>query len=482
MAKNLNKSNIENVLLPLINAFQNDEKEKLNHLGNISKSLIEVRKKVKEEMEKLPPQFNLLENIRNKTSKNSLQKFETYNSDLLHYLLNIKRENINFTKLFLEYLQNEKKIKFYFNLNKINYKNIKVDKEYYTTVKIEEEGIEKNGRIDILIHGNINNKETKKSFAIIIENKIKADDQDAQLERYYKYISKTKGYGNNVYVIYLTPKIKPPKEYSLSEEYIKEIGERFKNITHGDIGRWLETILKNKEYNFLHENDFRLLKSALIQIIDNEKSISGENEEGEMTNPKIEEVLERELFQKIKNENGNIETDEIQSYIDMFQNQVIPLLEKKIVENRKAIIEKDIKPCLKFTKEVAKYLKSKGYKEGKDYNLLKDEDIINDMSVCGYPHHIEFNINNIELLLESNYENECISYYFGIYTFDNNMLTKIIKKLKNSIKNIFNGFEYEYKERKGWIFIYYINIEKDNPQKIAQAMIDLYELLKKEIK
>ena len=153
MAKSLTKE--ENILLTLINAFQNDEKEKLNHLGNISKSLIEVRKKVKEEMEKLPPQFNLLENIRNKTSKNSLQKFETYNSDLLHYLLNIKRENINFTKLFLEYLQNEKKIKFYFNLNKINYKNIKVDKEYYTTVKIEEEGIEKNGRIDILIHGNI---------------------------------------------------------------------------------------------------------------------------------------------------------------------------------------------------------------------------------------------------------------------------------------------------------------------------------------
>ena len=108
MAKNLNKSNIENVLLPLINAFQNDEKEKLNHLVNISKSLIEVREKVKEEMEKLPPQFNLLENIRNKNSNNSLQRFETYNSDLLHYLLNIKRENINFTKLFLEYLQNEK--------------------------------------------------------------------------------------------------------------------------------------------------------------------------------------------------------------------------------------------------------------------------------------------------------------------------------------------------------------------------------------
>ena len=250
-------------------------KEKLCRVEEIFQSLIEVKEEVSKKIEKLPPQFNLLENIRNKNSNNSLQKFETYNSDLLHYLLNIKRENLNFTKLFLEYLQNEKKLKFDFYLNKINYKNIKVDKEYYTTVKIEEEGIEKNGRIDILIHCNINNKETKKSFAIMIENKINADDQDKQLERYYKYISKTKGYGNNVYVIYLTPIIKPPREYSFSEKYIKKVGEKFKNITHGDIGRWLENILKNKEYNFLHKNDFRLLKSALIQMVDNEKSISG---------------------------------------------------------------------------------------------------------------------------------------------------------------------------------------------------------------
>lgn len=55
MAKSLTKE--ENILLTLINALQNDEKEKLNHLVNISKSLIEVREKVKEEMEKLPPQF-----------------------------------------------------------------------------------------------------------------------------------------------------------------------------------------------------------------------------------------------------------------------------------------------------------------------------------------------------------------------------------------------------------------------------------------
>ena len=99
------------------------EKEKLNHLVNISKSLIEVREKVKAEMEKLPPLFNLLDNIRNKNSNNSLQRFETYNSDLLYYLLNIKRKNINFTKLFLEYLT--EKFEWKFDLNNTN---IKVEK------------------------------------------------------------------------------------------------------------------------------------------------------------------------------------------------------------------------------------------------------------------------------------------------------------------------------------------------------------------
>ena len=155
-------------------------------------------------------------------------------------------------------------------------------------------------------------------------------------------------------------------------------------------------------------------------------------------------------------------------------------------ENRKAIIEKDIQPYLKFTKEVAKYLESKNYREGKDYNLLKDEDIINSMSEkdCYYAHHIELNVNNIEILLESacNEYGGDISYYFGIYTCDENIINQINKKqLKTSIDNIFNNFEYEYNEKE-WIFLSYINIEKDKPQKIVKAMIDLYELLKKEIK
>ena len=439
------------------------EKEKLNHLVNISKSLIEVREKVKAEMEKLPPRFNLLDNIRNKNSNNSLQRFETYNSDLLYYLLNIKRKNINFTKLFLEYLT--EKFEWKFDLNNIN---IKVEKEYYTTVKIEEDGIEKNGRIDILIYGNINSKETKKSFAIIIENKINADDQDKQLKRYYQYISKTKGYGNNVYVIYLTPKIKSPKEYSLSEEYVKKLGRKFKNITHGDIGRWIETILKNKEYVFLHKENYKLLKSALIQIIDNEKSISGENEENNMEEEEIKKVLDKEFLKELKSK-GELTKGKLDEYIEMFDKA------------KNLLVKEKIQILIKFTKKISNYLKSKNYKEGKDYTLLKDKDIINWMLESNYPKPIEFNINNIRVWLE--YEKGKMLCYFGICTENKNMQIRIRKKLRTFIENIFNDFDkYKYREKGEWIFLYYIDIEKDNPKEIAQAMIDLYELLKKEIK
>ena len=442
----------------------NEEKEKLNNLNEIFKSLIEVKEEVTKKMEKIPPQFNLLENIRNKNSNNSLQRFETYNSDLLHYLLNIKREKINFTKLFLEYLKNEKNLKFDFNLNKINYKNIKVDKEYYTTVKIEEEGIEKNGRIDILIHGSIDNKETKKSFAIIIENKINADDQDKQLERYYKYISKTKGYGNNVYVIYLTPKIKPPKEYSLSEKYIKEIGEKFKNITHGDIGKWIETILKNKEYNFLHKNDFRLLKSALIQIIDNEKSISGENEEGNMKEERIKQILEDNFLKKINTKERKIE-EELQLYIDVF-SEAKDLLE---MERKRAIIEKIIPNYLDFTKKISKYLKNNKY-----FNIYKSKEIINNLTSGELVHHIDSDY--LYLQSDIDFNNKSVSSYcFGICSIPN-----INNKIKKEVQKIFNN---KFKEdKKGWDFFYKIDINNNKPKEIAKAMIDLYELLKKEIK
>ncbi|WP_288623468.1 PD-(D/E)XK nuclease family protein [uncultured Brachyspira sp.] len=463
MAKSLTKE--ENILLTLINAFQNDEKEKLNHLGNISKSLIEVRKKVKDEMEKLPPQFNVFNSI-------NLLNHENYNSNLFANFLDIKFKHngneISFAKLFLKYLNEE--FGWEFDLENIKIEDIEIKRELST---------EERKRIDIFIG-------YKEKFAVIIENKIWADDGYKQLENYYNHI-KSQEY-DKIYMIYLTPYEREPSENSLNKElYQKEGSElygKFKNIKHEEIGKWInKKILKNEEFSFLNiesednKNDYKLLKSALIQIINNELSIS---QGDKMTEGKIKKILEENIFKDIKT------VEDVDEYINMFKKDVIELLEGKKAEiereNRKAIIEKDIQPYLKFTKEVDKYLESKGYKEGKDYNLLKDEDIINMMTDYDYPQHIGFNnINNIFVWLESYYENDCISYYFGICTEDENIINQINKKqLKTSIENIFSDFNYT--EEDWWIFRSYIDIEKDKPQEIAEVMIKLYELLKKEIK
>ena len=456
MAKSLTKE--ENILLTLINAFKNDEKEKLNHLGNISKSLIEVRKKVKEEMEKLPPQFNILNLIRRKNSEGRLLTYEPYNSNLLYQLLNIKKKNINLVKLFLEFMNG--KFENNIDLNNIIWENVETENEY------------KN--IDLLIR-------YKKYFAVIIENKIGYHDRDRQLEKYYNTMLE-EGYGNNIYIIYLTPYGDNPSENSLPEEYYKkENGKlygKFANIKHAEIGYWLEGILKRQEFSFLNNEEennkynYKLLKSALIQIIDNEKSISGESEEGEMTNPKIEKVLEKELFQKIKNEEGNIDDEELQEYIDIFSKALFSLKRKKFIQ-----------PYSKFTNEVAKELEKQSYKKG-------DAPSKDTYYICDDNHVIEhgchwLGLGNVFLQADWDYEKSSAKYHFGICVEENDIeMKRKIKKLKTEIKNIFYDFEY-HENNNDWIFDYNQNVESDNPKeikKIAEVMIKLNELLKKEIK
>ena len=493
MNKELIIKNTENALLTLINSFKEDENLKRIYLNDFMKSigedfikdnklknkllldffekLIKVKheiKRIKKEIKEFPPQFNIFDSI-------NLLNHENYNSNLFANFLDIKfkhNENeISFAKLFLKYLA--EKFGWKFDLDNIKIEDIEIKRELST---------EERKRIDIFIG-------YKKEFAVIIENKIWAEDGYKQLENYYNHVKnnyiKKENY-DKIYMIYLTPYEREPSENSLNKELYKKEGSelygKFKNIKHEEIGKWIkDSILENEEFSFLNiesednKNDYKLLKSALIQIINNELSIS---QGDKMTEGKIKKILEENIFKDIKT------VEDVDEYINMFKKDVIKLLEGKKSEiekeNRKAIIEKDIQPYLKFTKEVAKYLESKNYKEGKDY--IKDEDIINSMADYGYPHHIEFNINNIKVWVESCYDEDYIQYYFGIWTDDGNMQTKIRKKLKTSIENIFGDFKYDYSEEGDWIFISYIDIEKDKPQKIAQAMIDLYELLKKEIK
>ena len=474
MAKSLTKE--ENILLTLINAFQNDEKEKLNHLVNISKSLIEVREKVKEEMEKLPPQFNVLKYIKNQTERGSLSTFETYNSYLLLELLKIdfkykdkeykKEFKVNFTKLFLEFMNDKFENKI--DLNNINWKKAIIDKEY--GVKVEKEDKTTNRRIDLIIFYNDNNKE--KSFAVIIENKTKREtgDQDSQIKDYYDKISKNY---KNVYAIYLTPEGKLPSENSLPEEYYKkELYGKFANIRHAEIGYWLEGILKRQEFSFLNEENnkknYKLLKSALIQIIDNEKSISGENEEGDMTKDEIKELLEKNLFKEIKT------VDKAQEYVDMF-NKANELLE----EHKKLIVKNRILPYLDFTRRIYNKLENKDV-----YWLLTDTEIIDNILNNGYSHNLEVNKKEVYLMIEIATDDVGGKYYFGILSSEAKLQNKLREKI-NEIKKIFNKFciDYNFRECKGaWVYYYHIDIDKDKPEEIANAIDKLYELLKKEMK
>ena len=456
MAKSLTKE--ENILLTLINAFQNDEKEKLNHLVNISKSLIEVREKVKEEMEKLPPQFNVFNSI-------NLLNHENYNSNLFSNFLDIKFKyngnEISFAKLFLKYLTEE--FGWEFDLENIKIKDIEIKRELST---------EERKRIDIFIG-------YKKEFAVIIENKILADDGYKQLENYYNHVKKNyikKENYDKIYIIYLTPYEREPSEESLSKELYKEKGsklyEKFANIKHAEIGYWLEGILKRQEFSFLNNEEennkknYKLLKSALIQIIDNEKSISGENEEGDMTETEIKKVLKENLFKDIKT------IEKADEYIDMF-NKAKELLE----EHRNLIVKKQISTFLNFTKEVAKKLEKQSYKKGD----APDKDTY---CICDDNHVIEHGCHWLGLgeliFLQAHYDNSMI-YHFGVCVGKNDIkMKRKIKKLQETIKNI---FDFEYHENSDeWILDYNQNIENENPKKIAEVMIKLYELLKKEIK
>ena len=143
-------------------------------------------------------------------------------------------------------------------------------------------------------------------------------------------------------------------------------------------------------------------------MVDNEKSISGENEEKNMEYKEIKKVLNENLFKDIKT------IEKADEYIDMFDK----------VKN--LLVKQKIQILIEFTKKISNYLKSKNYKEGEHYTLLKDKYIIKEMLNSNYPHPIEFNINNIKVSLE--YERGDMSCYFGIYTEDENMPIKIRKK------------------------------------------------------
>lgn len=115
----------------------------------------------------------------------------------------------------------------------LNHSELEKDSE---TFQVKKEAFTDHGRIDILLE--------KNDACIVIENKIYADDQDAQMERYDQY-AKDKGISEEqIKLVYLTLDGSPPSKGSLG----KLPEERVKCLSYNkDIINWLEECMRLQE-------------------------------------------------------------------------------------------------------------------------------------------------------------------------------------------------------------------------------------------
>ena len=119
-----------------------------------------------------------------------------------------------------------------------------------------------------------------------------------------------------------------------------------------------------------------------------------------------------------------------------------------------------------------------------EYSIINENDIIDNINNNdGFSHYIEFLFKNgyVGLYL---YNHTWNSFDLCVYIeIDENEI--IYKSIYNKLKSLENDNAYIYKfiktEDKNEFFRYNINIEEDSPEKIAEAMIKLYNLLKENL-
>jgi len=173
----------------------------------LRKSLIQYQNKVSKQKLKLTPEFNLVSLILPKELQLSKFIAELLNPNGSH------EQNDIFLKNFVQ--------KFIKNKRKLEFQNVNVFLEFGKNV---------NGQIDILI--DFNGK-----YAIAIENKPFADDQNEQITRYVEFLKNN--FGENFTMIYLSAYGQPPTEKSLPKEQRKKLANKFQIISYKDIQNWL---------------------------------------------------------------------------------------------------------------------------------------------------------------------------------------------------------------------------------------------------
>ena len=166
------------------------------------------------------------------------------------------------------------------------------------------------GRIDILIADNLEHK------AIVIENKIYASDQDAQLKRYHNYA--TANYKEGFRLLYLTLDGDDPSDDSrkgLSDTDFYCISYR------NDILPWLEQCAR-EAYNK------PLVRETINQYISLIKNLTGMNSEDNIKNAIVDLMANQENFQTAALVASNFQEIKKQIVYTVFK----PQLEDKLKE------------------------------------------------------------------------------------------------------------------------------------------------------
>ena len=421
---------------------------------DLLKNLIENRHEI---YERLAPRVNIVDILGN-------TYYEVQNSKLLYYIFNTHfkyyDKEINFAKdLALYVVGNEYKDKI---------KNAKFENVY------REFQTKEGRRIDILI--------VFDKFEIIIENKINAGEQESQLEDYYKdrYDGK-----KEIFLVYLTRWKYEASEYSISKETKEELKDKIYYLSHGDMAKWIENDILNK-YEFLKfDKKYQSIYSALIQIRDNEKTITNPNEENNMEKEEIKKFFEREdnnYFETLLNKDETIKDsfDKLNKFYELLENAQRVIIDKKF---------ELISGNIKYSSKVSEFIKKVQSDKGEDY--MKGALLYNEEGIKG-----QFNgiwSRNI-LISIIGYLDLCITLEQNIYIVDYHLFINIIannnianklreEPIKTEIGKILGKDSNKYKEDedRGYIYTLYIDIEKDKPEEIGQKIIDLYNLLKEKI-
>ncbi len=175
--------------------------------NELRKSLKQYQNEVSKQKKKLTPEFNLVSLISPKELQLSKIIAEFLNPNGRH------EQKELFLKKFVQ--------KFIPNKRNVKYHNINVILEFGKNV---------NGRIDILI-------DFDGEYAIAIENKPFANDQNEQIIHYVNYLKDN--YRENFTMMYLSTFGQPPTEKSLPKDERKKLGNEFAVISYRDIRDWL---------------------------------------------------------------------------------------------------------------------------------------------------------------------------------------------------------------------------------------------------